>query len=318
MNPFQAVSNAAGRVAGRKRVWFLYWFYYTVISAIAAAAAGSFLSSNLGHSRYGAELLREFDPMWLMETFAPDRLNIPETFGGAFAVSAFLALLGSVYLAGGAIAMLAGGERYTPARFHEACGRHFWRFLRLFLLGLVFAGIALALGGLVSRAADRIWGEGMEERPLVIAGWIRTALTALLLGLVVTVFDYAKVRLVIGESRRTVRAAFASWGLVLRNLGRTMGAWAIVSVLALLFLALYITASGWIPARTMPSILLLVAVQQCFIFARIWTRLMLWGAAIELDGAIRRKPAPPEEPVFAPAPQSPAPPEPEMGAEAES
>jgi hypothetical protein len=316
MSPFHAVSKAAGRVSRRKRVWFLYWFFYTLISAIAAAAAATFVSSNLAKSRYAADLLQEFDPMWIVEAFVPDRLNLPWTIGGAVVVSALIAMLGSIYLAGGAISMLASDERYTPARFHEACGRHFWRFLRLFAWSLIFFGIVFALGGAIMKLALKLWGEGMKQRPLVIADWIQTALTGLLLGLVVTVFDYAKVRLVVTESRRTLRAALASWRLVLGNLGRTMGAWAIVSVIMLGLAALYITVSGWIPARTMPSIFLLILFQQVFIFSRIWTRLMLWGSAIEMDSALR-PPPPPLEPAFVPAMATAAPPALSEGAEAE-
>ncbi len=111
--------------------------------------------------------------------------------------------------------------------------------------------------------------------------------TFLLLGLVATIFDYAKVRLAVDSSRKTWRAALGSAKLVFTNPGRTMGAWAAISILGLLFFVLWRTTENAIESRTLGAVVLLLAVQQIYVLSRIWIRLMFWGVAIELDSVLR-------------------------------
>ena len=75
--------------------------------------------------------------------------------------------------------------------------------------------------------------------------------------------------------------------------------------------------SNLIHVQTLTAILLLVLLQQMFVLGRIWTRFMLWGCAIELDGVLRRGPSPPGEYAPVPAIVVSAPPAPEQSAKAD-
>jgi hypothetical protein len=169
----------------------------------------------------------------------------------------------------------------------DGAGLYFWRFIRLALISLLFYGVAIALISAGNNAIDRLWGEGMEAKPVMIGGWVMQVAGFLLLGLVATIFDYAKVRLAVDSSRKSWRAAFGSARLVLTNPGKTMGAWAAICVVGLLFFVLWRSVENAIEARTLGAVLLLLAVQQIYVLSRVWIRLMFWGVAIELDSALR-------------------------------
>lgn len=303
-----AIQNAARKLNLLRRMVVLYWFFHSLISLLAALSLMGVVVPALSHSTYTTELLRQFDMAWLMEITRFSR----ELAGSVFAVllmSVVIAMLGAVYLSGGAVRFLVREQwGYHIGDFHEGCGLMFWRYLRLMLYSLFFYVIVLAINGILAKVIQKVWGDGMEAAPATMAGWGRTALLILLLGLVGTAMDYAKVRLAVDGSRKSLRAAFGSLWLVLRNPGRTLGTWLVLSALWALFLAIYLPIANAVPAATMPSILLLIVWQQIYVLCRIWLRMLAWGAAAEWDPTLRPRKYEPDEPSPVPAMVGAAPP----------
>ncbi|QOY91022.1 hypothetical protein [Paludibaculum fermentans] len=318
MTVFQAIRGAAGRVSLRKRMMVGYWFFHTMMAAFVAVPLMGVAISNLGHSRYGAELMRGFDISWLLEVYfylqgGPIGAIVPTVV-----LAVLLLFLGSIFLAGGAVKMLVyDGPDYSPRMFYEGCGRYFWRFLRLALYSIFFYAIAILVSRLLRKLVEKAWGEGMEDHQATIAGWVVSGFVLLLYALVSTAMDYAKVRLVVDDSRKSLRAAFGSMRLVLTHLGKTMGVWLVLTVLLALFAGLYLPVSNWLQGGGAAKILTLIVLQQLYVFSRVWLRMMAWGSAAELDPFVRPKPLPPPEPVYVPVAVEPEPPEFSAGAEAE-
>ncbi|MGC4054615.1 MAG: hypothetical protein QM757_36515 [Paludibaculum sp.] len=318
MTVLQAIRGAAGRVSQRKRMIVVYWFFHTLMAAFVAVPLMGVAVTNLSHSRYGAELARGFDFSWLSEVYFYLQGSPVGSILPVVLLAVFLLFLGSIFLAGGAVKMLLyDGPDYTPRMFYEGCGRYFWRFLRLTLYSMIFYGAALILQRIVRKLADKAWGEGMEEHQLTIAFWAVTGFGLVLFALVSTAMDYAKVRLVMDDSRKSLRSAFGSMRLVLTHLGRTMGVWLVLMVFLAVFVGLYLPLSNWLHGGGAGSILALIVVQQLYVLSRVWLRMMAWGAAVELDPFLRPKPLPPPEPVFVRVAPEPEPPEFSAGAEAE-
>ncbi|WP_321477444.1 hypothetical protein [uncultured Paludibaculum sp.] len=317
MSIFRAILGAAGRVSLRKRMMVAYWFFHTLMAAFVAFPLMGVAISNLSHSRYGNELLRGFDVSWLVEIIFYTQGNQAPAILPGVLLAVFLLFLGSTFLAGGAVRMLVhDGPDYSPRMFYEGCGRYFWRFLRLALYSLFFYGIALILRRMLQKLAERVWGDGMEDHQLIIAGWVVSGVLLLLMALVNTAMDYAKVRLVVDNSRKSLRAAFGSMRLVLTHPGKTMGVWLVLTIFLAAFVALYLPLSNALQGGGTGAVLALIVVQQLYVFARVWLRMMAWGAAVELDPFVRPKPEPPPEPVVVPVTIEPEPPSFPSGAEA--
>lgn len=299
-----ALASAFRRTASRKRMVVLYWFAHTLCAAVAALPLLGVIIPQTAHSRYGAEMLRQFDLMYLAELVNSARESMAGVAVIPMLLAGFLAVLGSIFLAGGAVKLLVREDaRYSPGEFWEGCGRHFWRFLRLALYSLVLYSIALALSGSINKVADKLWGEGMREQPLVQANWARQILLMALFGFVSTAMDLAKVRLVADDSRRSLRACFGSFRLALRHFGTVFSVWLGLGLAGALATWLYVTAANRVDAVTMGPIAGLFVLQQVYVATRVWLRLMSWGAAASLDPVLR-PPAPPE-PEFVPAPPVP-------------
>jgi hypothetical protein len=290
----RAISNAARRVNSRKRMIALYWFTQVVLAALAALPLLGIAVPVLAHSGYASELLKQFDVMFLVEAV---RLNtgVAKVLFPIYPFIILITMTAGVFLAGGAVKlMVREAIVYSPGEFWSGCGEYFWRFFRLMLYSLFFYGLASALAGGVGKAAGRIWGEGIEEAPIVMAGWAADTLLIFLCGIVSTAMDYAKVRLVSDESRKSLRACVASLWLVLRN-PRVLGAWLVLAVFWILFTLVYQPVANSIAATTMPVIVLLAIWQQLYILARVWLRFLSWGTAVEFDPAVRPPRLPPEE-----------------------
>jgi hypothetical protein len=220
-----------------------------------------------------------------------------------------------VLFAGGVLAMLnERWERFSFTRFLASGGEYFWRILRLSLFGLVCYGLAYGLGRVPSALANKLYGKGMEGWPIGVAGIAGSVLTVLLFGWVATVLDYAKVRLVADNARGAFKALLRSFAFVCRHFWLTMSVWLMNAILFALVGAVYLLISKAIHASGTWTILLLIVVQQLFVFFRTAQRIAAWGAALAIFVALKE---PPLEPELVVAWTGGAPPELKAGAEAE-
>lgn len=304
-----AISSATRRVAMYKGLWALMWFAFTALAMVFAVPAVRSLGPLARLPESGPKYMPGLDLGFAVEWAMRIAPGAPGVLAAVVIPLIGLVLLVHVLVAGGAIYRLL-----HKGRVLDGAGLYFWRFVRLALISLLFyaAVAALAAGG--GKLADKLWGEGMEAKPIVISEWITQTVTLLLLGLVATIFDYAKIRLAVDGSRKTWRAAIGSARFVFCNFSRTMGGWAVVTLFGVVFFVLWRAVENAVESRTIGAVLMLVAAQQVYVISRIWIRLMYWGVAIELDGALRR---PPEEMSQVPVAVLAGPPPMEGGAQAE-
>jgi hypothetical protein len=282
----------------------VFWFYTLVFALVIVLPAGAILYSELGHSLYAERMLDNFDLQWLVEMLNQTGGLPLYVFPPLIALVAAGYVLLSTFLAGGALTVFASEEgSYRPGLFYEGCGRNFWRLFRLLLVSAVFYGVVLAAGVALKALGKSIWGEGMEERPLVIFGWFRTGLTVLLLLVVNMIFDYAKIRLVVEDSRKSWRAALGSVKLVFRNLGGTAATYGLVALLAVVLALAYAAVCGFIPRNLALWMALLLVLQQAFVLGRIGVKLLFFGSQLEIYRGVTAAPALAEEP---PPPEVPA------------
>lgn len=301
MLPLIAYWSGLGRAWRRKRMLALYWFLHTLCALGAALPLMAVVAPQLGRSRLGDELMRQFDLAWLAEIYtAAGEAAAPPVLFAALAAGCIL-LAASVYLAGGAVLMLAREEAaYSPEEFWRNAGRNFWPFLRLALYSLIPYAGAFLVAGLVRRGAEALWGEGLEARPLVWAGDARLVLIAVLFGLISTAMDFAKVRLALSGSRQSLRACLGSLRLVGRNPGVVFWLWACFAATGAALAYAYVELAVRLETRGAAFFVLLVLLQQAYVLARTGLRFAAWGAAAELDPVLR--PLPPAAPAPAPDP----------------
>lgn len=310
--------HAFGRgwtAASRSKVaLLLMWFTYALITRIVAVPAVIWLLAQVVPSRIADKLLVHFDVTWIGD-LAASATPAASAISGSAAVAAVLTWLTAVLFAGGVLAMLnERWKRFSFSRFLASAGEYFWRILRLSLFGFVCYGLAWAVGHLPSLLANRIYGKGMEGWPIGVAGIAGSILTVLLFGCVATVLDYAKLRLVTDNVRGAFKALLRSFAFVLRHFCLTMSVWLMNAILFALVGAVYLLISKATHASGTWTILLLIVIQQLFVFFRTAQRIASWGAALAIYAALKE---PPLEPELVVAWTGGNPPERRSGAEVE-
>lgn len=307
----QALRRGVRTVNGAKRLWFLFYAVNTLTAALVAAALMSVPFHSLGDSAWAQQMVGNLDLQWISELAAIHgslpTLPIVAAACGVFALAAIVYL----FLLGGVLQICWARQPFVMRDFFAACGKHFWRLLRLAIYSAIFYGFALLVGRLLAAAGQKIWGEGSEATPLVYWSWFRMTVLVCLLGFVSLVFDYARIRLVAEDSRRAFRVALGSFRFVWRNLGRTVGLYVALSAVTLLVMGAYFGVSLAIPQTTAATVLLLLLVRQVTVIARIWSRLLCYAGQCEMYDALKPPPAP--EPERLPEPEII--PEPDAGTE---
>ncbi|MDR3718472.1 MAG: hypothetical protein P4K98_06695 [Bryobacteraceae bacterium] len=314
MTAFHAFGRGWTAASRSKVALLLMWFTYALIAKIVAVPAVIWLLAQVVPSRIADKLLAHFDVTWIGD-LADSATPAVSALAGSAALAAALTWLAAVLFAGGVLAMLnEHWQRFSFSRFLASAGEYFWRILRLSLFGLVCYGLAWAVGRVPSLLANKIYGKGMEGWPIGVAGIAGSVLTALLFGWVATVLDYAKLRLVTDNVRGAFKALLRSFAFVFRHFWLTMSVWLMNAILFALLGAVYLLASKAIHASGTWTILLLIVVQQLFVFFRTAQRIAGWGAALAIYAALKE---PPLEPELVVAWTGGAPPERRSGVEVE-
>jgi hypothetical protein len=295
MSPVDALREGLGCVNRVKRMWAVYWLWNTAFALVVVLPVSAVLFRDLGHSLYAGRMFENFEVQWLIEFYQQTHLWPAIVLAPVAVLAAGGFLLAGTFLAGGALWTFRDpSPRFVPAVFYQGCGRNFARLVWLLLLSLPFYAAVLLIGGSLNALASKVWGEGLEAHPLVIFGWFRLALVALLALAVNMVFDYAKIRMVAEDLRNPWRALAGSAALVARNFGPAAGTFALVAAIGLALSAAYLLLSNLLPRGAMGWLALALLLQQACIVGRIWVRLTFYAGQTRMYEALT---APPREPA---------------------
>lgn len=179
-------------------------------------------------------------------------------------------LIVSTFLLGGVLDRLGRDRAIGAGAFFSACGVFVFRFLRLSVISVsVYAFLFINVHGwLFGSLYSRLLEDLTVER---IAFFYRLGLYVVFGTLVLfanLVFDYAKVRAVVEDRRSMIGALSAGFRFVRRNLGATIGLYAMNALAFLAVLLLYYLAAPGVGANTVAF-----AIGQLFIVLRVIVRL---------------------------------------------
>jgi hypothetical protein len=247
----------------------------------------------LGAQRMFADKL---DAVWFIDLIN-NRFPDASLLTASAATLSLLSLLGGLYLllnlflAGGILESFAAGERRFSARsFWAGCGVHFWRFLRLGLISLLFYGALFVAYQLVKLAIGRAEAQASAAQPIQLAKLALLLVFVLALALVNLAFDYARIGAVLRERRGMWRETIEAWRF---SLAYFLQAYPLYLLLAALGTALFAGFAWWRSLVNQGSLLgvgLALGLGQLAILARLWTRLALYAG--QLDFYQRHTPAP--------------------------
>ncbi|WP_338874627.1 hypothetical protein WBJ53_03315 [Spirosoma sp. SC4-14] len=212
----------------------------------------------------------------------------------------------SIFVAGGILLRFSQFKAlFSVGAFLQGCSHYFGRFGRLFGVSVLFVvvggGIWLVIGSLLAVLLN----DTLTERGQFWLGAGFFGLFALTVTLVLCIGDYAKVLMFREDEQGAFRAFGRAARLVLRNLGRTYGVyWLFIGIGTILF-GIYFLIDAAITMSNWLTILVMLIVQQSFIFARVLLKVWSLGTAYTLYALLPKpspalRPSPMPEPVSTP------------------
>jgi hypothetical protein len=287
------------------------WLLCALVALPAAFWIGESIDRSLDSSLSQEEMRNGFDFGWYGE-YSAGASRLEKSFtpavnrGGAFfdnldgwlsgdlfaraaellALGLLFAVLWTLMLGGVLARFVRPEERAGPGVLFRNGTRYFFRFLRL----IVVAGVLYAL----VYAVQHHWMTQLEARTrdatseLTVFGyhlaiWIPVAV---LLMLIHTVFDYAKIATVVEDRRSVLLAALRGFGFVVGHPLRTLGlvlAWVAVGALGL---AIYAFVAPGAAVSTPTTVTLGFVIGQLFLMARLLVRLSLLAGEVQLYRAL--------------------------------
>jgi len=291
---------------------YLVWFYILnlVLSVLGAWALRGALSGVLDNSLYSQKLAHGFDVFVFL-----DLISRPELAGHAVArphiYFTWMFIFFSVLFMPGVLDAYSSERRLSREDFWATCGRNLWRFIRLFVINLIIAGVVFA----VSSGINGAIGKAADDSPNVKLPFYLQLIGGVIIFLIMTWirawFDVAQAHVVVHDESK-VRNSIR---LAARFVGRSTISLLACYVLIAVFAAVVFLAGLWVwvvlvpPAAVVRAFLVGQIILFLWLAARFWQRACAVAFCATRMSEARRDEIAPAPIVSQAIPPSPAAPE---------
>jgi hypothetical protein len=281
MSAFKAIAKGLGTTFRKPRIVLVLYVFNLAFAVLAAVPFVLLIQRELGHSLLGSSV-RPVDVMWIGEAVLKYGESLPVLLC-VLAVAAVLYLALQTFLNGGVVGRLIDREGRTSLEpFFADAGRYFWRFVRIFLISVVFLilafGVVLELVSALIKPASE--GAATEWLPLILSN-VHFLLGLLLLSIVRMVVDYTRIAVVADGEAKVFRALRHALKFLRKRFFR---AWAIYLALVGLTLAgtvVFYAALGRFSDPVVPGIVAGLVLMQVYVLFRAWIRTLFIAAQAE-------------------------------------
>jgi hypothetical protein len=282
------------RAFSTKRL-MLVLYLASVLPALAVALPlRDALMSFAGDSLAGSELVHGVHADFLAELVTANRAAAP-------ALAVMLALgstafwFVSLFLSGGALAILARDEPYRADEFWRGAAMFFGRFLRLTLWSTLLVAV-LSLLPLSLREIERLaFGPDPYQYVSYWGTWIDVGAIAVALFFFRICFDYARIHAVLTGEKRTRRSLWYGVRFATGHPIRAGGLAVAVFLLGGVALLLYLAISPAFDGATTALVVAAIVLQQLYVLWRVAMRVTRYGSEISLFKNLTPKRAEPAE-----------------------
>jgi len=281
MGVFKAIASGIGTTLRKPRLLIILYVVNAVFALTVAFPLLAIVQKELGHSLLGSNI-RPVDLMWLGEAVLKHQDGLAALLAG-FVAAAFVYLALHVFLNGGIVGRLLDREgRATLAAFAGDCGHYFWRFVRLFLVALVFYVLTIgvfmrlvsALFEPMSKSAPTEW------LPLILSN-LHFLIALLLLSVVHMIVDYTRIAVVADEERKALKALRHVMTFLKKRFFRAWAIYLLIAVLTVAGTVLFYVVLGLVGAPGVPQLIAGLVWMQLYVLFRIWIRTLFIAAQAE-------------------------------------
>ena len=260
--------------AQKKMLLFIY-FINLIFAYLMTLPFSMIISGALKNTIMADKLLNAFDYTALS--------TIMNEFGAGFSFGSVLFVYGIFYLllntffAGGIISLFHEEENFSLKQFLSGSIEFFKRFLRLFLISLIFIIVAFliysALGGFfglfTKNTITEFW-------PFVLF-FVRILILGILLALVNMIFDYAKIITVVNDFTGMWKSTKNAIMFVMMSFRKTSGLYGLYFFTASLLIIIYLLIESYLHVGSGLMVFVFFIFTQIYMLFKMWIRLSFFG-----------------------------------------
>ena len=261
----------------RVRMVVYLWIINFIFSVIVITPIYFLINKDLSRSLMCDHILERMDVLWFGDVIYKYKDFYPALVGWLLIPGIFFLLL-YVFLSGGIIGRIAAqDEKIDLASFFGDCGKYFFRFFRVFLISLF--GYIVAFGVIVEIISDlfNLWTKNAStEWPLVLSSLFKLLIQVLLFSTVKMFFDYVRVRLVVEESKKAIRATILNMAFIGRRFFKAWFLYLLVGLIAVFFGLVFLLIYQPLPKF---GFMLVVAFiwQQVYMLSKMWAKVLFYS-----------------------------------------
>lgn len=291
MGAMHALKSGIAATNANKRLLALLLIINLLFGLLMTTPVYRLIQDSVGESLMGDRLAQGFDYQWYFE-FQREYAHAIPPIGSTIQTATVIYLLLSIVLMGGILATLVPTDNgFSLRRFFEGCSRYCLRFFGVAIIGLILYWLVLVwLNRGLSSLLGRMTTDPTAERWAFAVNWLRYAILFVIACFINLILDYTKIRIVIDEPKSLFAGLTGAIRLVFGHLKTTIGLYAMVGLMGLLFLVIYYYAEQGMSGSTRAAIIAVFVLQQLSILARLWIRVTFYSSQMRLYTGLRPAP----------------------------
>lgn len=254
------------------------WAFNFLFSLVVIAPLYFLLQKEFSRSLLEDQMAKGNDLLIWMGDFIFKIRELYPALLGWILVPLVLYLFFNIFLSGGIIGRIAAShQKINLANFLSDCGKYFFRFFRVFLIFLIGFFIFFGVVYRLISAVFELWTKNAStEWPLIFVSNFKFLIALLLFSIIRMFFDYVKIRLVMEDSKKTIRSTLLNFGFLGKRFFKAWILYLLVGLVAFIIFIVYFLVHRIFPQGGF-LILLLFVWQQLYIFSRMWTKMLFFS-----------------------------------------
>jgi hypothetical protein len=272
----QSLISAGASVASRNKRYVVWFFLLNLLFAWwGAAAFTSHAREIMDHSVYADRLLHGFDLAVLIELISRPEFGPTRSSTMPATLLAVLFLLTSLVFMPGVLLGYSSDHRISREEFFRSCGHNLWRYVRLFVIYAVIAGI---LVGILYSAQDALVNavdkSVNDDRLPFLTQMLSLAVIFLVMTVIRIWFDLAQTDVVLRDQAAVRKSLGWAFRATRRNFGRLLGTYVVTAIVGLVILAVGILLWYAIvpPSSVLGAFLVSQVILLLLLGMRFWQR----------------------------------------------
>lgn len=262
-----------------KRIIIVFYLANLIAGLIIMVPFRSLAGSLAGYSLLGKDLSRGLNMDFIIELITKYSSSLTTVSGLIFLMPVLYGLW-TLFISGGAYGVFIHGKESGILSLWSYSAKYFGRIFRLFLWSIPILIIIYLTQFIFTGIKFIIWGSDPYQYINYWIGWVRFGWTYLAFIFYFIIFDYSRIILILNEENRTRSALWQGIKFFFKHPIRTVILALMVFCSSQIAFLVYMMVSPILNAPNTLIVIILLLVQQIYIFTRMSLRLTLYSSQV--------------------------------------